>query len=905
MIAAGALALEGCGTARTVPDAPAPAAATAPATSRPLFADVTLEKNSLFSLGGIPFMVLHKDAGWATAYTRELAVEKGYPKITAEGYETKGIFKTGAGDYEFTQTVTSVAADTVSYKARLKGLPTKETRVLALSLTLPAADYRGQKILFDLEPCEVPWWFKGEHLYIMKKGVEPLPSVRIPLKQGGTLVLEGNLRPYFQDVRQYGTESCALQFAFGPDKGAITEATLELTITRVPATDPRNVAYNPEAKPPPRVKPPPAKPQTFAPDPARITAALARVKPLPALRPQGKNFAGPDGRQVNFWGMNLVAFYPDYDLADKTADHLAALGINLARPHHNLRASKDWCPADCFSLLTYDGDSRTFNAKAWDRFDYLNAKLHEKGIYLSISIHGTRSYLPGDAAILHVSDQDDEDWANAMDELNHWHWKKQFDPRKMLPVFDERCFLLNAEFARNFLTHVNPYTGLAYGRDPQVLTVELINEFGSAYTLICGNTFPEYWTKKLNARLKEYAQAHGVPPFELYKAGTPEQKKCFADFCNSLDETYDRRMQNVIRDAGCEAPVLFTNLFRGDDNVRFRAKLDGVTENHSYSDPLAVKNANFLEDVTKNVLVDKPFLVGELNQTENLKLVAERKPVRSMLPLAIAAYGAFQDWSGIVWFAWVHGGRELAPDGWGDPAKYNPREPYGGSLALDGVYLDHMRSAGIVFKNRYVSPSREPQTLFVDDSYYSGDYASLEKGQSPYRSGWQFVHEFRKAYGPIPPEQKAAPWMKASPPNPAVSDTNQIVRDSERKQLSFAAPKTEGLSGYLDGKPMGNLSVLDVAGNSGFATVIAVTLDDTPLVQSQKLLLSRTYTDDAGKEPAEGAEVTLKNLGRSTWTMTVTRPDAKDAAPRTLTAGPDGRLHLPAAAWNECELEAR
>ncbi|MFA6291485.1 MAG: hypothetical protein WC637_06865, partial [Victivallales bacterium] len=646
--------------------------------SQSLLADMKLEKNGQFSIGGIQFTVLHKDENWAPAYTRDLAVEKDYPKSAPDIHEVMGIFKTGAGNYGFTQEIRKVNVDKVTYKAQLKGTPVKETRVLSLSMTLPVTDYRGQKIFFDKEECEVPWWSKGEHLYIMKKGVENLSSVRIPLKQGGTLVIEGNVKPYLQDVRQYGAESCALQLLFNPGKGSITESNIEFSIKRVPSSDPLAVVYNRDAKPPQRVKAPPPKPQKFEQDQALITATLAKVKSLPTVRPKGKNFFGTDGKQVNFWGMNLVSFYPDRDLADKTADNLSSLGVNIVRPHHNLRISKDWCPADCFSLLTYDGNSRTPNLKAWDRFDYLNARLREKNIYLSITLHGTRSYMPEDVSILHVSDQDDGEWADAVDELNHWNWKKAFDPRKMLPVFDERCFLLNVEFSKYFLTHVNPYTGIAYGKDPQVLTVELINEFTSAYTLICGNTFPEYWMKKLNSMLKDYAKAHGIEQFDLNKAKTAEQRKCFAEFCNSLDEAYDRRMQKVIREAGCEAPVLFTNLFRGDDNVRFRSKIDGVTENHGYYDPLVAKNPDFMEYLTKNALTDKPFIVGELNQSENLKLTEERKPVRSMLPMAISSYGSFQDWSGIIWFAWMHGTSDLGSEGWGK--KLSAREPSIGNL---------------------------------------------------------------------------------------------------------------------------------------------------------------------------------------------------------------------------------
>lgn len=889
------MALVISGRALAQPDLPAPT----PHGS--LLADMKPEKNGQFTFGGVSFTVMHKDEGWGPAYTRDLVVDAGYPQITAQSHLVNGRFKTGAGDYAFSQELRQIDADTVAYKARVNGTPTKGTQVLCLAVTLPIADYRGQKIIFDQDACDVPWWSKGEHLFVLKKGVEQVAAIRIPLKQGGTLVMEGSIKPYFQDVRAYGTESGCLQLAFTPNKGAITNATLDLIIKRVANSDPLAVAFNPDARKPARIKAPPAPPQTLQQDPARIAACLARVHPLPLLRPKGAEFVDPAGQPVRFWGVNAAAFYPEYALADKTADNLASLGINIVRPHHTLRPSADWDPADCCALVTYQGDSRTPNLKAWDRFDYLNAKLREKGIYLSVTLHGTRMYSPDDVSVMNVSAQDDEAWADAMDELNHWPWQKAFDPRKMLPVFDERCFALNAEFATNFLAHVNPYTGLRYADDPQVLSVELVNEFSSEYTLVCGNVFPAYWTQALNARLKAYTLAQGVEPFELYHARTKAQQRCFSAFCNALDEAYARRMETLILAAGCKAPVETSNLWRGDANLRVLAKTGGLIEGHAYDDPLIVRDPNNLGcDLAKSAVAGKPYLIGEFNQSENARLIDQRKPVRTMLLAAIAAYASLQDYAGIIWFAWCHGSRGLGPDGWG--LKLASREPSIGCLAEDGPMLDHFRSAGIVFKNRYLRASVAPQTLAVDDAYAPTNYNEIMAGQSPLQPGWQAVHGFRKAFGPIPAGQADAPWFRAPPNNPVVSDTGEIVRDAQRKQLTFSAPKSEGLSGYLDGRPMANLAVLDVPGDTGFATVIAVTLDDAPLATAHKILVSKTFTDAAGRDTAL-CPVTLRGLAHGAWLMTVTRPEQIAAVP----VAPDatGVLKLPCTPWHECELECR
>ena len=47
---------------------------------------------------------------------------------------------------------------------------------------------------------------------------------------------------------------------------------------------------------------------------------------------------------------------------------------------------------------------------------------------------------------------------------------------KCYPMFNERLIELQQEFAKEFLTHVNPYTGLALVDEPAVITVQINNE---------------------------------------------------------------------------------------------------------------------------------------------------------------------------------------------------------------------------------------------------------------------------------------------------------------------------------------------------------------------------------------------------------------------------------------------
>ena len=400
--------------------------------------------------------------------------------------------------------------------------------------------------------------------------------------------------------------------------------------------------------------------------PAQLSAAADDVVGGGAVVPlqaRGEDFVDPAGRPMKFWGVNLVSLYPSHEAADKLAANLASLQINLVRPHHMLRPSTDWVvnAAPVVALQDYSKDTtRIPDPEAWDRFDYLNAALRKHGIYLMLSVWSTRRYLPGDVDVLQTTADDRQAWIAGIEELNGWDWKKAFDVRKMLCIVDERTAALEEEFARQMLGHVNPYTNLAYGSDPQVLTLELINEFSSEYTIICGNKLPEYFQEKLAAKWEAFAREKGIEPGDLYKPADAKAVAVRSDFFRQLDGQYLRRMQQVIKSTGSSMPVAFSNLWRGENSQQVAAAGNGYIEDHMYADPMVVSSPDdMILKLSKTPIVGKPFIVGELNQAEGEKNVVQQSPTRSMLPLAVSAYGSLQNWSGITFFAWIHGDKLL------------------------------------------------------------------------------------------------------------------------------------------------------------------------------------------------------------------------------------------------------
>ncbi len=644
------------------------------------------------------------------------------------------------------------------------------------------------------------------------------------------------------------------------------------------------------------------------------TMALA-IEPL---HRDGQDFKNNQDEVVRLWGVNVLAYYPDHQTATLFAENLASRGINAVRWHHMLRPSEDWIwHSDIRGLVTFDGDSRTPDLEAWDRFDFLNAELERLGIYIMVGVHWSRElYLPNDADILVTNPQDRAGWIAGQAELNGMWWSDAIDKRKMLATFDERCALIDEESAAYLLEHENPYLGnLKYKDNPQVAALEIINEFSSEYTIFMGNRFADpnypdlsYWDDKLQAKLADFCISEGITPFNLYEAGNDEQFRARSDFLMKLDQDYFDRIKSLVasHNPTNDMSIIFSSLWRGERSAELHFNGATHTEDHVYGDPYVVGGKDDFIYGLSSYLVqnDKPYVVGEINMNEGQ--YTTMRPHRTMMYVAAAVYGSLHNWAGVTWFAWNHGDRYVAADGWGQFESQEPDNEYLiGSLLQDAMVGDHLRTTGAIFKKGLVSSSSDPQVMWVEDSYlpyYGWPVPSIEQ----YQPGWQSISSVRKMYGPIPGGQDTAPFMIQDPAAPLHSDTGQITKDLDREQLTFSAPQAEGISGVLDASNPANLRVIDIAETNGFATVILVADDGAALEQSESLILSRSYLPGGSDTP--GPTITLRNMKPESdgnrWHVRYTRPRQLYAGSGLHELGLDvsGNLNLPNTSWRECEL---
>ncbi len=159
-------------------------------------------------------------------------------------------------------------------------------------------------------------------------------------------------------------------------------------------------------------------------------------------------FENLPGKKQRFYGANLCydANFPDHSLADRVVTRLVRLGYNSVRIHHYERG-----------VVKGMKDALTLNAEQMDRLDYLLAKCFEKGIYATTDLFTSRPVT----------------WRAIGTDRDGYIPQQIY--KNLIPIH-EGAYQNWEAFAKNFLTHVNKYTGRAYKDEPALPLIALINE---------------------------------------------------------------------------------------------------------------------------------------------------------------------------------------------------------------------------------------------------------------------------------------------------------------------------------------------------------------------------------------------------------------------------------------------
>ena len=165
--------------------------------------------------------------------------------------------------------------------------------------------------------------------------------------------------------------------------------------------------------------------------------------------PEGTFRFADSPERVRFAGFVSVAQanFPDSADAPLIAARLAKLGVNLMRVH--------LMDVDgIYGVFASGSNTRTLDPVRMRRMDWFLKNLRDRGIYYNFCVQAGRVFKSGDSLRAPVTN----------------------DQSKFVTLFDPRLMDLQKEFAAAIANHVNPYTGLAYAKDPAVATWELTNE---------------------------------------------------------------------------------------------------------------------------------------------------------------------------------------------------------------------------------------------------------------------------------------------------------------------------------------------------------------------------------------------------------------------------------------------
>lgn len=318
-------------------------------------------------------------------------------------------------------------------------------------------------------------------------------------------------------------------------------------------------------------------------------------------RIENGHFVNDNGR-IRFNGVNIVggACFPSHEKAERMADRLAHFGFNIARIHFYDLVTYGFRLIREKGLLLDDGTLCNPDPEMFELFDYMLYCLKEKGIYVNINLLVGRPF----------------------------KGRNSYDPD-----LQEKELI----FARNLLTHRNPYTGLTLATDPGVAVIELNNE-------------DAIFARYKDNRKKEW------PDQKKLKTMSTESKQALFDVLEEADRSHwDRQRDFLKNELGVKVPITSTQVNYTSPWALLNMDYFDMhaywchPKNSGSVDSWAINNIPMVNDPTggnlpklaSNRRADRPFTVSEYNHPFPNLYGAEGQPM-------LRAFAAFQGWDGVI-----------------------------------------------------------------------------------------------------------------------------------------------------------------------------------------------------------------------------------------------------------------
>ena len=341
---------------------------------------------------------------------------------------------------------------------------------------------------------------------------------------------------------------------------------------------------------------------------------------------------------------------------------------------------------------------------------------------------------------------------------------------------------------------------------------------------------------------------------------TEQRLNDFLRFLVERDRFYLGVMLKAVREtAGPLAPVTGTQMgYGGLLNLDSHADLDYL-DNHFYVDHYNFPNVQWdgrdwrFRDVSAVAAgltsyiqmalarpAGRPYTVSEFNQPWPNRQAAESDPT-------LAAFAAFQDWDGLVHFAYSHG------------RNWDAGVPNGFNVNGDWSKFANIGQSAWLFRTGAVQPGRAPVDIPLPEEW------RLRAGRE--KRNWSAPAFLHSAAGLDPSvvflhRVRLAMDSQESLPGEArqvtaylyESDTGELTYDRPARLFLIDAPRAAGIFGAIGQSQAtaGPLRVELAASARGFGAFLLTSLDERPLPDARRMLLSAPgYT--LRSQPGAGA----------------------------------------------------
>lgn len=595
-----------------------------------------------------------------------------------------------------------------------------------------------------------------------------------------------------------------------------------------------------------------------------------------------------------FYGVNFcgTAQYIEHEQAERLADRLARIGYNTVRIHHYEA-----------TLIRGGADSVALNPERLDQLDYLLAAFKKRGIYITTDLYVSRP----------VQAREIWDGAEGRVEMNDF---------KLAVMVNEKAFANWKTFARNLLTHRNPYTGLTYAEDPALAWLSMINE-GNVGNFLGGIKSPQLkadcqrrWNEFLAKRYGSTAalrEAWKKDPGGDLATGSvplvtipwnPDESPAVRDsaaFCAALDIAALQRMKAFLRDElHCQALVTNMNAWTNPlANQAARAAYDYV-DDHFYVD-----HPHFLEQPWRlpsscpnsspiaagapggcancfTRLFDRPFTISEYNYSGPGRY-------RGVGGILTGCLGTLQDCGALWRFAFSHSRDNLFKastagyfDVGTDPLNQLAERaalclylrgdmrpaPHKVTIALDARELLTQKTSSrrlnpewalLAHLTRVGTSLAGNQRIDADLVLPAGQFAVNTSGQVLTQDPYA-----KDAGEKILDAMRAHGWLKGNVTDLDAkrfqSETQELLIDAPRDVMVLDTARTAG--GYGPEGETIRTAAATVTLDKSFATVWVSSLDAQPIRDSKRLLLCHlTDLQNTGATFGEKTRKTLYSWG--------------------------------------------